>query len=197
MEDILMSIIGIITASVLLFIFPLMLISDSADDISQLTSQTAVNNFVDEVIKSGKITTKEYVDLNNILLTTGNSYEIEIELRILDFNTAQTYTTNNGLEIGDNNTYYSIYTSQIEDKLRKSDLEDDKEYNDTGVLILKEGDGISVTVKNSSATLSQSLRNIYYKATGEDMHIILSTASFNIQPCGSPSSKHLLFIMQS
>ena len=177
MEDILMSIIGIITASVLLFIFPLMLISDSADDISQLTSQTAVNNFVDEVIKSGKITTKEYVDLNNILLTTGNSYEIEIELRILDFNTAQTYTTNNGLEIGDNNTYYSIYTSQIEEKLRKSDLEDDKEYNDTGVLILKEGDGISVTVKNSSATLSQSLRNIYYKATGEDMHIILSTAS--------------------
>ena len=169
MEDILMSIIGIITASVLLFIFPLMLVSDSADDIAQLTSQTAANNFVDEVIKSGKITAKEYEDLNDILITTGNSYEIEIELKILDFNTAQKYTIDNSLEMGNKNTYYSIYTSQIEERL-----------NDTGVLMLKEGDGISVTVKNSSATLSQSLRNIYYKSTGEDMHIILATASGTI-----------------
>ena len=126
MEDILMSIIGIITASVLLFIFPLMLVSDSADDIAQLTSQTAANNFVDEVIKSGKITAKEYEDLNDILITTGNSYEIEIELKILDFNTAQKYTIDNSLEMGNKNTYYSIYTSQIEERL-----------NDTGVLMLK------------------------------------------------------------
>lgn len=175
MEDILMSIIGIITASVLLFIFPLMLISDSADDIAQLTSQTAVNNFVDEVIKSGKITIKEYEDLNDMLITTGNSYEVDIELKILDYNTAQRHTTDvdnpqNALDIGDKNTYYSIYTNQIEERLRESD----------GVLILKEGDGISVTVKNTSATLSQSLRNIYYKATGEDIHIILATASGTI-----------------
>ena len=169
MEDILMSIIGIITASVLLFIFPLILVSDSADDIAQLTSQTAANNFVDEVIKAGKITVKEYEDLNDMLITTGNSYEIEIELKILDFNTAQKYTIENSLEMGNKNTYYSIYTSQIEERL-----------NDTGVLMLKEGDGISVTVKNSSATLSQSLRNIYYKSTGEDMHIILATASGTI-----------------
>ena len=169
MEDILMSIIGIMAAAIILFIFPLMLVSDSADDIAQLTSQTAANNFVDEVIKSGKITAKEYEDLNDILITTGNSYEIEIELKILDFNTAQKYTIDNSLEMGNKNTYYSIYTSQIEERL-----------NDTGVLMLKEGDGISVTVKNSSATLSQSLRNIYYKSTGEDMHIILATASGTI-----------------
>lgn len=180
MEDILMSIIGIITASVLLFIFPLMLISDSADDIAQLTSQTAVNNFVDDVIKSGKITAKEYSDLIDMLITTGNSYEVDIELKILDYNTAQKHTINNSLNNGDKNTYYSIYTSQIEDRLRETDVDDDGILNDTGVLILKEGDGISVTVKNSSATLSQSLRNIYYKATGEDIHIILATASGTI-----------------
>ena len=181
MEDILMSIIGIIIASILLFIFPLMLISDSADDIAQLTSQTAVNKFVDEVIKSGKITIKEYTDFMNILTTTGNSYEVDIELKILDYNTAQRHTTNvNALDIGDKNTNYSIYTSQIEERLRDSDIADDGIINNTGALILKEGDGISVTVKNSSATLSQSLRNIYYKATGEDIHIILATASGTI-----------------
>ena len=36
---------------------------------------------------------EEYEDLNDLLITTGNSYEIEIELKILDFNTAQKYTT--------------------------------------------------------------------------------------------------------
>ena len=106
MEDILMSIIGIITASVLLFIFPLMLISDSADDIAQLTSQTAVNNFVDDVIKSGKITAKEYSDLIDMLTTTGNSYEVDIELKILDYNTAQKHTTEiNSLDNGDKICY--------------------------------------------------------------------------------------------
>ena len=181
MEDILMSIIGIMAAAIILFIFPLMLVSESADDIAQITAQTVTNNFVDEVIKSGKITTKEYANLKNMLATTGNSYEVDIEVNILDYNTAQKYTTStNPYDSGNKNTYYSIYTSQIEERLRKSDYYDDKTYNDTGALILKEGDSISVTVKNSSATLSQSLRNIYYKATGEDIHIILATASGTI-----------------
>lgn len=180
MEDILMSIIGIIAASIILFIFPLMLVSDSADDIAQLTAQTATTNFVDEVIKSGKITTDEYTDFMNMLTTTGNSYEIDIELKILDYNSAQQQTIENAFDSGNKNTYYSIYTSQIEERLIKSDWSDDEEYNDTGVVILKEGDAISVTVKNTSATLSQSLKNIYYKIKGEDIHIILATASGTI-----------------
>lgn len=185
MEDILMSIIGIMAAAIILFIFPLMLVSESADDIAQITAQTVTNNFVDEVIKSGKITTKEYANLKNMLATTGNSYDVDIEVEILDYNTAQRYTTDpehteNAFDSGNKNTYYSIYTSQIEERLRKSDLEDDNEYNDTGALILKEGDSISVTVKNTSATLSQSLKNIYYKVKGEDVHIILVTASGTI-----------------
>lgn len=178
MEDILMSVIGIMAAAIILFIFPLMLVSESADDIAQITAQTVTNIFVDEVIKSGKITTKEYANLKSMLATTGNSYDVDIEVKILDYNTAQKYTTStNPYDSGNKNTYYSIYTSQIEERLRKSDSSDDGTYNDTGALILKEGDSISVTVKNTSATLSQSLKNIYYKVKGEDVHIILVTAS--------------------
>ena len=178
-------IIGIIIAAIIMFLVPLILIADRSDDISQLVVQTATAEFVNDIIKSGKITTKEYANLKNMLATTGNSYDVDIEVEILDYNTAQRYTTDpehteNAFDSGNKNTYYSIYTSQIEERLRKSDYYDDETYNDTGALILKEGDSISVTVKNTSATLSQSLKNIYYKVKGEDVHIILVTASGTI-----------------
>lgn len=177
MEDTTISIIGIFIAVIIMFIVPLILISDRADDISQLTIQTATANFVDNVIKSGKITNDDYDDFVQMISTTGNAYDVEMELKILDPNSAKQYTVASPSgDIGPN-TYYSIFASQIEEKLKKSDISDDGELNNTGVLILKDGDFFSVTAKNKSLTLSQSLKNIYYKIKGESMHIILATAS--------------------
>ena len=170
MEDTTISIIAIFVSAIIMFIVPLIFVSDRSDDIAQLTAQTAVTNFVDEVIKSGKITMDDYSDFKNLLTTTGNAYEIEMELQILDPNTAKE------VSIG-KNTYYSIFTTQIEEKMAESDISDDYILNDTGVLLLKEGDGISVTVKNKSLTLSQALKNVYYKIKGEELHIILATSS--------------------
>ena len=56
MEDILTSIIGIAIAAILMFIFPLMSMSDRTDDVSQLTVDIATNEFADEVRLAGKIT---------------------------------------------------------------------------------------------------------------------------------------------
>lgn len=165
MEDTTISIIAIIIAAVLMFIVPLILIADRADDIAQLTAQTATAEFVDNVIKSGKITNDDYSDFINLLTTTGNAYDVDLELKILDLNTSKQQTVATG-GLG-KNTYYSIFTSQIEDKLLEIDDE----------IILKEGDVFSVTVKNSSLTLSQSVKNIYYKLRGENLHIIAATAS--------------------
>lgn len=175
MEDTTISIIGIFVAAIIMFIVPLILISDKADDIAQLTAQTAAANFVDNVIKSGKITNDDYEDFRSMLNTTGNTYDIDLELKILDTNSSKMYTIQNVAsgEIG-KNTYYSIFTSQIEEKLAK--VYNENAY-DSGAIILKEGDSFSVTVKNKSLTLSQSLKNIYYKIRGENLHIILSTAS--------------------
>ena len=71
--------------------------------------------------------------------------------------------------------YYDKTSDEIEDILTKSgqDIGDDME----GTLILKQGDGISLTVKNSSKTLSQSLKNFYYNIAGSDIQIIAATAS--------------------
>lgn len=175
MEDTTISIVAIIISAVIMFMVPLMLISDRSDDIAQLTSQAVTSQFVDKVIKTGKISNDDYFDFRNMLATTGNIYDVDMELKVLDFNSAkrQTLETNG---IGQN-TYYSIFATQIEEKLYKIDLEDDGMANNSGELILKEGDRFSILVKNRSLTLSQSLKNIYYRIRGESIHIIAATES--------------------
>ena len=169
MEDTTISIIAIFIAMIIMFIVPLITIADRADDIGQLIVQTATSSFVDDIIKSGKITRDKYERFLVELETSMNTYDIDIELKILDTNVSKRVTDNNGT-IG-KNVYYSIFSSQIEDKLQQSATEE---------IILKEGDVISVTVKNNSTTLSQSIRGIYYKAKGEEIHIIAGTASGTI-----------------
>ena len=63
----------------------------------------------------------------------------------------------------------------IEEKIGQS--ESNTNYNRNGKIILKQGDEISVKVKNSSETLSQTLKSFYYNVRGEDLHIISATAS--------------------
>lgn len=174
MEDITTSIIGIFIAAIIMFIVPLILISDRADDIAQLTAQTATINFVDNVIKSGKITNNDYEDFRSLLATTGNVYDVDMELKILDTNSSKQYTLSLSNGESGKNTYYSIFTTTIEEKLAKTY---DTSLEDMGAIILKEGDVFSVTVKNDSLTLSQSLKNVYYKLRGENLNIIAATAS--------------------
>ena len=174
MEDSTVSVIGILIAAIIMFIIPLILIADRSDDISQLVAQNATSEFVDEVIKSGKITTKSYQNFVKALSSSGNIFEIDMEVQILDENTAKIITDNDPLKIG-SNSYYSIYTSQIEEKLNISG--EQKKDDMQGVLALKQGDVVSVTVRNENATYSQVLKSFYYNAKGEDIHIIAATAS--------------------
>ena len=52
-----------------------------------------------------------------------------------------------------------------------------EDNNAVGRLVLKQGDGISVTVRNSSATFSQALKSVYYSTKRNDIHIIVASAS--------------------
>lgn len=180
MEDTTVSIIGIIIAAVLMFIVPLYTIADRNDDISQLTVQTETALFVDNIIRLGKITASDYQQYISALNNSGNTYDIEIELKILDTNLTKNVTIADSSQIGEN-VYYSLYTSQIEDKL----VQDETENPGKGVILLKEGDRISVTAKNSSKTLSQSLKSFYYTISGSDLHIISGASSGTIAVNGT------------
>ena len=111
MEDTPISIIGIFVAVILMFLVPFVLLADRNDDISQLVAQTATASFVDEILKNGVITADNYQRYINELNSTGNTYEIDMEVKILDKNASQRYTEDSQ-DIGQNE-YYSIYTSQI------------------------------------------------------------------------------------
>jgi len=173
MEETTVSIIGIVIGAILMLIVPLILIADRSDDIAQLLVQTATAEFVDDIVKTGKITDDRYKRFISEITTSRNTYDIDMEIKILDENTAK---------IGQNNTYYSIFTSQIEDIIETSE---NTSNNGDGKIILKQGDIISVTVKNSSKTLSQSLKSFYYNIKGADVQIITATASGTVAITGA------------
>lgn len=162
MGDTLITVIAIALAAVLMFVFPLMTMSDRTDDVSQLATETATTEFVDNVRTTGKLTLDNYSQFVENISSTGNSYDVEMELQVLDENPGKKTTQAEATKIGEN-VYYTMYTSQILDELDNSA---------SGTKALKEGDIFSVSVKNTNATLSQQLKNFFYSVTGNDTYTI-------------------------
>ncbi len=165
MNDTVMTVIAIGTTAILMFIFPLMSTADRGDDIAQQAVQTATGEFVDNIRSTGKITVDKYDDFLAIISETGNTFDVLIEAKILDENARKKVQQASSSKVGENE-YYSEFTAQIEDK-----LENEGEYN------LKEGDIISVTVKNTNKTMSQILRNFFYQVTGNNTYNIAAQHS--------------------
>ncbi len=170
MSDSLITIVAIFLAAILMFIFPLMSIAERSDDIAQLTVQSAVTEFVNTCVNTGKITMDEYNKLVNKISATGNTYDVEIEVKVVDENVGKKSAWTQGTVYGENN-YYSVYTSQIMNYMASMEGEGD------GVYTMKEGDIISVSVKNSNKTLSQTIRGIFYSISGSGTYQIAAQSS--------------------
>lgn len=160
MGDSFITIIAIFLAAILMFVFPLMAMSERTDDISELAVQTATTDFVDNIRTTGKLTTDDYDKYLETISSTGNSFDVDIELQILDENPGVKTTQAEMTKIGEN-LYYKLYTSQVEEK-----LDTNKRIN------LKEGDMVSVTVRNTNQTISQTLKNFFYQLSGNDTYQI-------------------------
>ena len=113
MGDSLITIIAIFLAAILMFVFPLMSLSERTDDISQLAVATATNEFVDKIRTTGKITLDDYEKYIQTISSTGNSFEVEMQIQQLDENPGVKVTQAEMTKIGEN-VYYNKYTSQIE-----------------------------------------------------------------------------------
>jgi len=143
-----------------------MTLADRNDEITQLTVQTATSELVDEIRRTGKLTEDQYNNFVSSIASTGNAYDVEMQFRILDENPSKKTSQTSGTTIIGENVYYSVYTTQIEEKL-----------GSTGAYILKEGDIVSISVKNRGSTLAQTLRNVYYRVTGNETYTILASSS--------------------
>ena len=166
MGDTLITVVAIALAAILMFVFPLKTMSDRTDDVSQLTIETATTEFVDDVRATGKLSMDKYSKFVENIASTGNSYDVEMEVKVLDENPGKKTTQAEATKIGEN-VYYSMYTSQILDSI------DAKSGNQ--ILALKEGDIFSANVKNTNTTLSQQLKNFFYSVTGNDTYSIAAS----------------------
>ena len=164
MGDSLITIIAIFLAAILMFVFPLLAMSERTDDIAQLSVESTTTDFVDNVRSTGKLTLDGYDKFIQQLSSTGNTYVVDMEAHIIDENplvkTTQAATT----KIGEN-VYYVLYTSQIEDQLGIG-------TGHSGKITFKEGDLFSVTVKNSNTTIAQTMRAFLYKIVGNDTYSV-------------------------
>jgi hypothetical protein len=86
MGDSLTTIIAIFLAAVLMFVFPLLAISERSEDVTQLAVQTATTDFVNKAATAGLIKSADYDTYVQKLASTGNTYDIEIEVQHLDEN---------------------------------------------------------------------------------------------------------------
>ncbi len=160
MGDSLITMVAIFLAAILMFIFPLISISERTDDVSELSIQTATTEFVDKVRTTGKLTLQDYDKYISTITSTGNSFDVDIEIQILDENPGVKTTQAEMTKIGEN-LYYHFYTSQVEEML-----------NNNATVRLKEGDRISVTAKNTNQTIAQILKNFFYQIAGNDTYQI-------------------------
>lgn len=158
-------IVTIFLAAILIGVFPMQAIAERNDDIAQLAVNTAISEFVDNVRKTGKITLDNYNALISSLYATGNTYDVSIEVQVLDENPSKKTTQADETKIGEN-IYYSVYTTQIYDELQKN-----SKY------LLKEGDIIIVSASNTNNTISQMLKNFFYSLSGNGTYSIVASQS--------------------
>ena len=166
MSDSLITVIAIMLTAVLLLVLPVMTMANRVDNISKTDVETMTSNFVNEIRTIGKLTSENYNKFIEELTSTGNTYDIEMEFKILDENPGKKSTQSAKDKIGEN-VYYSVFTTQIQEALNG----ENKVYN------LKEGDIISLNVKNTNLTLAQSLKNFFYTMVGNDTYTIAASSS--------------------
>ena len=165
MSDSVMTVVAIFLAAILMFIFPLMSTADRGDDISQQAVQTATTDFVDDIRATGKITNDKYQSFFQTISSTGNSFDVDMQVDVLDENANKKTTQASPSKVGENYSY-TEYTSQILER-----IENEGQYK------LKEGDIVSVTVRNTNQTISQILKNFMYRVTGNGNYVIAAQHS--------------------
>ena len=166
MSDTVVTVLAIFLAAILMFIFPLMSTSDRTDDITTQAVESATTDFVDEIRSTGKITQDNYDNFIQTISSTGNSYNVEMEVQVLDDNPGKKVTEAEYTKVGEN-YYYSEYTTQILDEIN----------SDAGAMYLKQGDMVTVSVKNTNRTIGTILRDFFYSVTGNNSASVTASDS--------------------
>ncbi|MBR0427497.1 MAG: hypothetical protein IJK18_04800 [Clostridia bacterium] len=163
MGDSAMAVVAIFMAAILMFVFPLMTMADRKDDVVTLEIQTETENYVKEIATTGKTTQNAYDNYIQTLAATGNAYDVDITVQVLDENPAKKETSATKT-IGEN-VYLTLHTTQVLEQIQSNNFR------------LKEGDIITITVKNKNETIGMQLRNFLYRVTGNNSATITASVT--------------------
>lgn len=155
MSDVFITMITVILALVIMFIFPLSFIGNQTEIITGDEIKILADDFVNKVAREGKIIDSDYYEFLQKLNATGNTYNVSLEVQILD-NTNLTDKKN--LYVIGENMYYSEFTTAIEDTLQI-----DGEYS------LKQGDYVKVKIENTNITFGTQIKRLMYGILGKDV----------------------------
>ena len=163
------TIVALFVACVMVFVVPVVTLTDRNDNVAQENVKLIVEEFVTDIKNTGELTTAKYQDFENRLAATGNAYNIEMEIQHLDENPGKKLSQANYTKIGEN-VYYSEYTTQILKKILTT--------NGTQATIsLKEGDLIYVQVTNDNSTAAQTLKGSFLNVSNEGEEVIKANSS--------------------
>ena len=177
MQNTTSTLIALVVAAILIFIVPLITLTGRSDNVTQQNVELIVEEFVTEIRNTGKLTRTTYQNFESQLnSTTGNnSYSIEIEVKHLDENPGKKTAQANYTKIGEN-VYYSEYTTQV---LKQIGIKTDNDIVDAdkNTMILKEGDIVTVEVKNSNSTAAQTLKSSFLGFSNAGEYVISASSS--------------------
>lgn len=169
MSDTLITVVAIVVAAGLIFVVPLMTMADRFDATSQAQVESIVSDFVDEIRTTGKITEEKYNKFLENLTATGYTFDVAMEVKILDENPGKKTSQTAKDKIGEN-VYYSEYTSQIEEELENNHVKK-----------LKTGDIVLMTVRDKDLTFLQQMKQFAYKIVGNDTATVVASKSGMVQ----------------
>ena len=109
MGDSAMTVVAIFLAAILMFVFPLMTMADRKDDTVTLSIQTETDRYVQEIATTGMTTKDAYDNYVQTLAATGNAYDVDITVQVLDENPSKKETSATS-KIGDN-VYLTKHTT--------------------------------------------------------------------------------------
>ncbi len=156
-------IIGIVVALGIMFLFPLIAMTEQHDDMALTQAQTIVNEFVNKVATNHEFSQLDVDNLQLSLASTGYAWDPEITIQQLEENAAKKA---NGatVQVGDG-AYVSIYMTQILNQLAANKN-----------IKLNSGDTITLKATLVSTKRSDEFKNSFYKFTGNEKDSVQASA---------------------
>lgn len=167
----------VVVVGIGLFIIPLITTMTRMDNVTQQQVNKIVEEFATDVQNTGKITQEKYQEFESKLSATGNVYNIDMELKILDENPGKKVTQANYEKIGENG-YYAKYTTQVLQELFPDN-------GSKGEISLKEGDRLYVAVSIENDTPADTIKDNLLGSSSEGGSTIEADTSVMITSNGT------------